>query len=165
MTDHVVALFRDTESASQAVDQLVVAGIPETQISILMGEGFQGEHFGIEDSSKAPEGAVTGGLIGGALGTIAASLATASTVAIPVAGLVISGPIIAALAGAGVGGVTGGLIGGLVGLGIPEHQAKIYEDAINNNGGMLLGVEVDDSNEDQIKNILKDAGGEGVYDT
>ena len=34
----------------------------------------------------------------------------------------------AALSGAAVGGATGGIIGGLLELGIPEYEAKQYED-------------------------------------
>lgn len=165
MADHVVALFKTTADASTAVDKLVAAGISDKRISVLMGDSFRGEHFGIEDATKAPEGATTGGLVGGTLGAIAGSLVAVGSLALPGVGIVLAGPIAGALAGAGAGAAAGGLVGGLIGLGVPEHQAKVYEDAISNNGGMLLGVETTDTDEDTVKAILRDAGGEGVYET
>lgn len=163
MSDHIVAVFKTTAEASEAVTKLAAAGVPDTRVSVLMGDGFHGEHFGVESASKAPEGATTGGVVGGTLGAIVAGLAAAGTLAIPGVGVLAAGPIVAALAGAGAGGAAGGLVGGLIGLGIPEHEAKVYEDTINNNGGMLLGVEVaDDVSNSSVKDILKDAGGEGV---
>lgn len=38
----------------------------------------------------------------------------------------------------------GGLVGGLVGLGIPEYEAKAYEERIKK-GGFLMAVHVDDN--------------------
>ena len=37
----------------------------------------------------------------------------------------------AALSGAALGATTGGVVGGLIGLGIPEIEAKIYEEKLN----------------------------------
>ena len=50
-----------------------------------------------------------------------------------------AGPILAGLAGGGAGAVAGGAIGGLVGLGIPESNAKAYEEALKK-GGVVFGV-------------------------
>src|SRR4051794_1731171 len=49
-------------------------------------------------------------------------------------------PIAAGLAGAGAGALTGGLIGALVGHGIPEEQARHYEQGVRE-GGILMGVQ------------------------
>ena len=38
----------------------------------------------------------------------------------------------AALAGAGVGGAVGGIAGALIGMGIPEYEAKSYDQAVPN---------------------------------
>ena len=91
MADHVVALFKTTADASTAVDKLVAAGISDKRISVLMGDSFRGEHFGIEDATKAPEGATTGGLVGGTLGAIAGSLVAVGSLALPGVGIVLAG--------------------------------------------------------------------------
>ena len=51
-------------------------------------------------------------------------------------GLVIAGPLAAGLAGAGA--ATGGLVGALTGTGVPEDEAKIYENEIKD-GGIYMG--------------------------
>ena len=53
-------------------------------------------------------------------------------------GLVIAGPLAAGLAGAGAGAATGGLVGALTGTGVPEDEAKIYENEIKD-GGIYMG--------------------------
>jgi hypothetical protein len=49
-----------------------------------------------------------------------------------------AGPLAAAFAGAGAGALTGGLIGALVGMGIPEDQARLYDEGLKR-GGMVMG--------------------------
>ena len=51
-------------------------------------------------------------------------------------GLVIAGPLAAGLAGAGA--ATGGLVGALTGTGVPEDEARRYEDEIKD-GGIYMG--------------------------
>jgi hypothetical protein len=115
--------------------------------------------------SKAVEGMGVGGAIGTAVGaTLAAVLAIGTTVAIPLLGVtyIIAGPIAAALAGGGAGAVTGGIIGGLVGLGIPEANAKAYQEAIRE-GGVFIGVVPRDSDDAaRIKKYFEDHQGESV---
>jgi hypothetical protein len=68
----------------------------------------------------------------------------------------------AALAGLGVGGAVGGLLGALVGMGIPEYEAKRYEGRVKN-GGTLLSVHCDNSDQVRIaKDLLKASGAEDV---
>jgi hypothetical protein len=63
---------------------------------------------------------------------------------------------------AGVGGAVGGFTGALVGMGIPEYEAKRYEGAVKD-GGILASVQCDDSTwVKRAKDILADAGGEGI---
>jgi hypothetical protein len=125
--------------AEQAVNALVAQGFLQNDISVLMTGRTRGEHFAIEETTKAPEGIAVGGIAGGALGAVAAGLTAVATVAAPGIGLFAAGPIVAALTGIGAGATAGGIIGGLVGLGMKEHEAKLYDDEIRR-GGMLVGV-------------------------
>lgn len=52
----------------------------------------------------------------------------------------------AALAGAAGGGAVGGLAGALIGMGIPEFEAKQYEEKIKD-GNILMSVHTEDSKE------------------
>lgn len=119
--------------------------------------------MGTEKHTKAPEGtttgAVTGGIIGGALGL----LAGLGALAIPGLGaFVAAGPIMATLAGIGSGGTVGGIIGALVGAGIPEYEAKRYENRLKE-GGILLSIRANnDDRAKRIKDVLQKNGAEDV---
>jgi hypothetical protein len=82
-------------------------------------------------------------LAGGALGL----LAGIGALAIPGVGpFIAAGPIMAALSGAAIGATTGGLVGGLIGLGIPEIEAKRYEEKLKK-GNYLVSVHTDDGDD------------------
>lgn len=112
--------------------------------------------MGTEKHTKAPEGtttgALTGGLIGGALGL----LAGIGAVAIPGIGpFIAAGPLMATLAGIGAGGTLGGVAGALIGAGIPEFEAKRYENRLKE-GGILFSVHANNDNlAKRIKDILQ----------
>lgn len=115
--------------------------------------------LGHEKHTKAPEGgvtgAVTGGLVGGALGL----LTGIGALAIPGLGpFIAAGPLMAALSGTAVGGSVGLLIGALSGLGIPEYEARKYQDSLEM-GHVLVCVHLNNSKqEEQAKEILKKEG-------
>jgi uncharacterized membrane protein len=58
--------------------------------------------------------------------------------------VIASGPLAAAFAGATIGAATGGLIGALNGLGVPEFEAKAYDQGVRE-GSTLLTVRVADN--------------------
>ena len=117
--------------------------------------------FAVRTSSKVGEGAAIGAGLGGAAVALIAGLGAVGVVASGGLGLVAVGPIVAALAGAGAGAAAGGLVGGLVGLGIPEHEAKYYDGAIQK-GGVLVGVRADGERRDLARSIMKDCGAETI---
>jgi uncharacterized membrane protein len=68
----------------------------------------------------------------------------------------------AALSGAAIGATTGGLVGGLVGLGIPEIEAKRYEDKLKK-GNYLISAHADDGKQvDRAKKIFEELGAEDI---
>ncbi|HZS19192.1 MAG TPA: hypothetical protein VFA51_14785, partial [Candidatus Udaeobacter sp.] len=76
--------------------------------------------------------------------------------------LIAAGPIMAALSGAAVGAAAGGVVGGLVGLGIPEIEAKRYDEKLKR-GNYLIAVHTDESEDvDRAKDIFKTAGAEDI---
>ena len=114
-------------------------------------------------SSHAMKGVAAGGAVGTAVGATAAAIAAIGTsLVIPGLGLVIAGPLAAALAGGGAGAVAGGVIGGLIGLGVPESNARAYENALRE-GGIVIGV-IPTTSEDasKIKDKFKHLGGENI---
>jgi hypothetical protein len=158
----VTGMFTSRLAAEQeATEELMRAGHSSDDISLLMSETTQGREFGVKKATKAPEGAAAGATIGGVLGAVAGGLAAVGTLAIPGLSLVAAGPIIGALAGLGAGAATGGLSGALIGLGLPEHEARFFNDEIQK-GGILVGVYTHSDRAKGAREILDAAGAEQV---
>ncbi len=60
----VSGIFKTREAAERAIDDLMRAGFSRDDISLLMTEATRGREFGLEMSTKAPEGAATGATVG-----------------------------------------------------------------------------------------------------
>jgi len=58
------------------------------------------------------------------------------------------------LAGAGIGAATGGIVGALIGLGIPEENARIYEDRIKAGDYLLMVSGNDDDIMSRTESIM-----------
>jgi hypothetical protein len=142
----LTAVFRDRIAATQAYEWLQDRGYHSREINVLMSDSTRAAldanspESRIKAGSMATEGIAAGGAIGTAVGaTLGAIAALGTNVAVPGLGLIIAGPILAGLAGGGAGAVAGGIIGALVGLGIPESNARAYEQALRD-GGVVIGV-------------------------
>jgi hypothetical protein len=159
----IFGLFKNRSQLDLAVDELKFAGFRNSDISVLFSDGDQTKSFAHEKHTKAPEGATVGAGTGIAVGGTLGWLVGIGALAIPGLGpFIAAGPIMAALAGAGVGGAVGTLTGALIGLGVPEYEAKRYEEFVKE-GGMLLSVHVDDSKwADKAKAIIERAGANDV---
>ncbi len=152
---HITATFENRTAAESALVQLVDMGIREDQLSLIVTEQSRGNHFNIETKSRADEGAAAGATFGGVVGVFLGSVLTAGTLVVPGLNLIVVGSLAGALAGLGAGAATGGLIGALVGAGIPEHEAKIYEDEIKA-GNILLAVKpIDADQKRRVHDLLK----------
>ena len=154
-------LFRSRASAERAAEMLLDNGFSRDDISVLMSDSTRGREFAMQMATKAPEGATAGATIGGILGAVAAGLVSLGIIIVPGLALVAAGPVLATLAGLGAGAAAGGLTGALIGLGIPEHEAKFYNEAIQQ-GGILVGVYAHDDRASDARKILSAAGADQV---
>jgi uncharacterized membrane protein len=113
-------------------------------------------------NTKAPQAAATGAGIGAALGGSLGLVAALSAIAIPgIGALFIAGPLLGAFAGAAAGGA----VGVLVGVGIPEDEAKLYEDRLKK-GGLLVSVHTETRNEaDRARAIFRQTGATDIAAT
>jgi hypothetical protein len=147
MSSCVYAIATSDAQAVRIATRLKASGFTPSDISILAPDRSGTRDLGHENSTKAPEGAVTGGGTGAILGGALGWLAGIGALAIPGVGpLIAAGPILAALSGAALGGAVGGTTGALIGLGIPEYEAQQYESKLRG-GNILLCIHVDDSEE------------------
>ena len=159
----VFGIVKSHTQAEQIVEGLQIAGFDSSEISILLPDN-EGKHdIGHVKTTKAPEGAATGAATGGVTGGVLGLLAGIGALAIPGVGpFIAAGPIMAALSGAAIGATTGGVVGALIGMGIPEIEAKRYEDKLKA-GNYLIAVHArDDDEEDRAEEIFKSAGADDI---
>src|SRR5213082_3796799 len=163
MAKSIFCLTRDEGQACTIVDNLKAAGFSNNDISVLLPDKAGTRDFAHEKGTKAPEGAVTGAGTGGVLGGVLGWLAGIGALAIPGVGpFIAAGPIMAALSGAAVGATAGGLVGSLIGLGIPEIEAKRYEEKLKK-GNYLIAVHTDENEDvDRAKHIFKTGGAQDI---
>jgi hypothetical protein len=142
----LVALFTDGIAAESAYLLLKDLRYAENDISVLLSDesriryfsdpGLRGEVIGSTITGGPGMGAAVGAGTGAVLGGM---LAAAAVIAFPGISLVALGPLAAIAAGSGLGGLGGVWLGSLLGVGIPEDQAKNYEEKLRR-GNILIGV-------------------------
>ena len=163
MKTSVYCIATTEGQADRIVRELQAVGFSNDDISVLFPDTRGSRDLGHEKHTKAPEGAATGAGTGGILGGALGWLAGVGTLAIPGLGpFIAAGPIMGALSGAAAGAAVGGLTGALIGLGIPEHEAKLYEGKVAG-GNILISVHTEDREERQrAKEVFEEAGAENV---
>ena len=163
MSKSVFGIATTHGQAERIVEQLQEQGFAASEISVLMPDTGGTRDVGHVKATKAPEGATTGAATGGVTGGVIGLLAGIGALAIPGVGpFIAAGPIMAALSGMAVGAATGGVVGGLIGLGIPEIEAKRYDEKLRK-GNYLIAVHTDESEDvDRAKHIFKTAGAEDI---
>ena len=144
MADNRVAVgvFADPRQAEQAFHELRQAGFRDDELGFIVrdrtalsGEEAK-EHAVTEEETTPATGAVVGGVLGGVAGAAAALL-------IPGLGPAIAGGILTTVGGAALGAATGGLIVMLTHMGVPEEEAKSYDQAFQA-GRIIVIVQADE---------------------
>jgi uncharacterized protein (TIGR02271 family) len=153
----VVGLFHNQADAERAIDRLKQSGISENQIGVALKDRKRQEELIEGTGTQAAEGAATGALGGGVLGGVIGLLAGVGALAIPGVGPIIAGGTLAStLAGAGIGAAAGGLIGALAGMGVPEEDARHFDQGFQA-GGTLITVDAGDRAK-EVRDILYETG-------
>ena len=163
-----IGTFQNRSTAEQALQELKDSGFPMDRVSVVARDSsdqvelMAGADVRDHNGNKADDGVRVGALSGGAVGGLTGLLVGLGTLAIPGIGpILLAGAVATALAttaaGGAIGATAGGMLGGLVGLGIPEEQAKVYNDRVS--AGEYL-VMVDGSNAEigQAEAILNHRG-------
>ncbi len=139
----VFGVYPARERAEQALELLASLGVNPEAISVLLPT--------VAVRASSPFGAALSSVSG--LGALA----------IPGAGpFIAGGPLRERLSGLSASEAELGLLGALTGMGIPEYEARLYDDLIRN-GGVLLCVHCASSTEiDSAKEILRNSGAESI---
>ncbi|MEG4440920.1 histidine kinase [Microcoleus sp. AT9_B5] len=162
-----VGVFSTRRETEHALGELRTAGFDMNRVSVIAKDAdSKGDIAGIDvhDSTdnKADEGATKGALTGGTLGGLTGLLVGLGLVAIPGIGpIMLAGAsataIATTLAGTALGAAAGSLIGALVGMGIPEEQAKVYNDRVAR-GDYLVLVDGSEAEVAKAETILSRGG-------
>jgi uncharacterized protein (TIGR02271 family) len=153
----VVGLFQNQVDAERAIERLKQAGFSENQIGVAMRDRGQQQELIEGTGTQAAEGAATGAISGGVLGGVIGLLAGVGALAIPGVGPIIAGGALAStLAGAGIGAAAGGLLGALMGMGVPEEDARHFDEGFRA-GGTLVTVNAG-SRSDEARELLYENG-------
>ncbi|MEG4814294.1 histidine kinase [Microcoleus sp. K5-D4] len=162
-----VGVFSTRRETEHALGELRNAGFDMNRVSVIAKDAdSKGDIAGIDvhDSAdnKSDEGATKGALTGGTLGGLTGLLVGLGLVAIPGIGpIMLAGAsataIATTLAGTALGAAAGGLIGALVGMGIPEEEAKVYNDRVAR-GDYLVLVDGSETEVAQAESILSRGG-------
>ena len=154
----VVGVFDDRDDAEDAINALKEAGFRADEIGVAARDRDTAGVLAEDTGTQAGTGAATGALTGGLLGGVAGWLVGIGALAIPGIGpLVAAGPLAAALGGAALGATGGGLIGALTGAGVPEDEAKWYDERVRG-GGILVSVNAH-GRYDEARSIMREHGG------
>jgi hypothetical protein len=149
MQTHATALFADRHAAHAAVEQLVQAGFPRDEISLVMSEDTHEREFGllfVERSGVRPRH-------GGVLTAIVTGLIALAT---PGVTLRAAGPLALAL-GRASGGATV-LSVALTTAGIAEPQARFLHDGVCS-GAIAVGVHANAERVRLARELLELSGG------
>jgi uncharacterized protein (TIGR02271 family) len=162
MPKTVVGFFDNFRQAENAVEELNRSGFRREDLSIIANQEVRSssrtQKGGGDDDGDAGTGAAVGATTGAVVGGAAGLIASLAGLSIPVVGPILAaGPIVAMLSGAGVGAVAGGLIGALVNLGVPEEEARVYEEGIKR-GGTLVTLKTDDAKAQTAADIMNRHG-------
>jgi hypothetical protein len=137
----VVGMFTNRPDAEAAIRELKAAGFGDEWIGVAFQDVEERrdvrnlmETTGHQVAGRAATGAVSGGLVGGLIGLLGSLL-------IPGVGPIVVGGVLAStLTGVGIGAATGGIIGALVGLGVPETDARHFDEGLRS-GRTLVTVD------------------------
>ena len=121
----VVGMFTNRPDAEAAIRELKAAGFGGDRIGVALQD---------QEDQRDVRDLVSGSLVGGLIGLLGSLL-------IPGVGPIVVGGVLAStLTGAGIGAATGGIIGALVALGVPETDARHFDEGLRS-GRTLVTVD------------------------
>ena len=159
--DTAVGIFHSHAAAQRAIRRLKEVGFTDDQIGLVAHdpERRYGDTHSTHtegEGNKAGTGAAAGAATGAGIGAIWGLGILAG--ARPAIGPVIAGGALASiLASAATAAVAGGLVGALIGLGIPEEEAKYYDEEFQH--GRTLVTVRDTTRYPEAQRIMREESG------
>ena len=157
----IVGVFDGPNQAELALTELKDAGFAPEQVSVIAKDTRETRDM-VESTGMGGEGAAAGAVLGGIGGGILGWLVGISALVIPGIGPIVGAGVLAStLVGAGVGVAAGGLVGALAEQGVPEEDARGYEESVR--GGRIL-LAVTTASDQQAREAYRIFEGQGGAD-
>lgn len=155
----VAGAFRRRTEAEYALRELREHGFRPDQIGVAMRDAREARELAdTVAATQVEEGAAIGAVTGGALAGAAGWLTGIGALLIPGIGpIVAAGPLAVALGAAVAGAAAGGFVGALIGEGIPEDQARWYDEEVRD-GAVLVTVRAGER-AFEARELLREWGG------
>ena len=151
-----IAIFDDRTRAQRAIEELKRAGFTENEIGITARDTSGADASDGHKETHAKEGAIAGVTAGAGVGALWGLGILAGV--LPAIGPAIAGGTLAAiLSSAAAGAATAGIAGTLIGLGIPEEEARYYDEEFR--AGRILVTVGARGRLDEAQSILARNGG------
>ncbi len=150
----VNALFVDPTSARAGIESLLRYGFEKEHISVAMSDATLNHQETANGLAHEGDRTATGAAVGGGIGALVVGIAAVGAFAV-------AGPLAALLAGASAGGIGGSLLGALVGSGVGDKEAEHVAREVEG-GGIIVAVEVESARENEVREVLRAAGGKFV---
>ncbi|MGF1588182.1 MAG: general stress protein [Pleurocapsa sp.] len=139
-----IGTFATRQDAEYALQELRDAGFNMDRVSVIAKDAEPETEMGGAEVKSASEqaegGAAVGATAGAATGGIMGLIGGLGVIALPGVGAVAELGIVLAntLLGSGIGAAGGGLVGALIGWGIPEEQARYYDEMLSQGKYIVL---------------------------
>ena len=155
-TQLLIATYDNHGMARDGVERLRAVGVQAKDIGVLLADSAEARQLLEDGPAATAKSATIGSAVGGSL------FGLASVVLAGPLGVLAVGPITALLTGAVTGAGVGGLLGALVGLGIPENEAAVRVEAVQQ-GGVLLTCGLHDERVEEVEQALLTSGAQSVF--
>lgn len=158
----VVGVFDGPNHAEMALNELKNAGFQPNQVSVVAKDNRETRDM-VEGSGMGAEGATAGAFLGGITGGILGWMVGIGALAIPGIGPVVAaGALATTLGGAALGAAAGGIVGALVDAGVPDEDARSYEEHVRKGSILLTAHATTDQQARQAQRIFDNHGGADV---
>lgn len=155
---HAIGTFATREDAEYALRELRDAGFNMNRVSVIAQNPEPEDNIGGAEvkppSEQAKGGAAAGATVGAATGGLIGLVGGLGALALPGVGAAAELGLVLAntLLGGGIGAAGGGLVGALIGWGIPEDQARYYDELLSQGRYVVLmeGTEAEISGAEAI---------------
>lgn len=158
----IVGLFDTREDAERAMNELLLQGWSNDDISLIVREDVVRDGAGRKEPDSFQRSVDAGFAGGGLVGGLAGLAIGLTAILVPGVGpILVTGTlgmaVVAAVTGGAVGALSGSLFGMLLDLGVSEDEAHAYAEGVKR-GGIAIAVQVDDARAIHAMSVLHRAG-------